>query len=360
MNGEAVEARERPERGVRYFVSEQTTLSALTALTGAVALVVLVLGTLATLSAYGWTPSQSLADGITSGAQLGVLVATIALGLAAAVTGAAIFKRMPSKPSREAAFSGAALGLQAVGLAALYYWFRSGDVETFARNFFEFELLGDFGSRFLRAALNTVILAVAGETIGIALGLILSIFALSSRAVVRAPARVYINFFRGTPLLWQLSFFFFGIALGLRLNLGPYEVAILVLGLNAGAYSAEIFRAGIQSIERGQFEAARSLGMTYFQSLRLVILPQAIRRVIPPLTNEFVILIKDTSLVAFLGLSLSQQELLGTGRDIFQQTFNATPFLASAAGYLVVTLPMIRAVTWLERRMRSGLTGIGA
>ena len=91
-----------------------------------------------------------------------------------------------------------------------------------------------------------------------------------------------------------------------------------------------------------------------------MILPQAIRRVIPPLTNEFVILIKDTSLVAVLGLTLSQQELLATGRDIFSQTFNATPFLIAAAGYLAVTLPLIRFVTWLEKRMRSGLTGIGA
>jgi polar amino acid transport system substrate-binding protein len=100
--------------------------------------------------------------------------------------------------------------------------------------------------------------------------------------------------------------------------------------------------------------------MGYFKALRYVILPQAILRVIPPLTNEFVILIKDTSLVAVLGLTLSQQELLAVGRDIFAQTFNATPFLASAAGYLVITLPMIRVVTWLERRLQSGLTGIPA
>jgi His/Glu/Gln/Arg/opine family amino acid ABC transporter permease subunit len=231
---------------------------------------------------------------------------------------------------------------------------------VFARNFLEFEVLAEFWPRFFRAALNTIILALGGEGIGIALGLVLALFALSKRRVVRAPARIYINFFRGTPLLWQLSFFFFGIVLGLRLDLGPFEVAILVLGLNAGAYSAEVFRAGIQSIERGQFEAARSLGMGYFKALRYVILPQAILRVIPPLTNEFVILIKDTSLVAVLGLTLSQQELLAVGRDIFAQTFNATPFLASAAGYLVITLPMIRVVTWLEGRLQSGLTGIPA
>jgi His/Glu/Gln/Arg/opine family amino acid ABC transporter permease subunit len=358
--GSPAEQRERPDRGVGWFVRQQTTASSLAALAGSAALLVLFAGTLTVISAHGWTPSGVLAGAITSPELAAVLIAAAALGLAAAALGGAIFRRMPTKPAREAAISGAVLGLQAAALAGLLLWFRAGDVETFARNFFEFNIIGEYLPRFLRAALNTVILAIAGEGLGIAIGLLVSVFALSARPVVRAPARVYINFFRGTPLLWQLSFFFFGIALGLRLNLGPFEVAILVLGLNAGAYSAEIFRAGIQSIERGQFEAARSLGMSYFAALRLVILPQAIRRVIPPLTNEFVILIKDTSLVAVLGLTLSQQELLATGRDIFSQTFNATPFLIAAAGYLAVTLPMIRFVTWLERRMHSGLTGIGA
>lgn len=358
--GSPLEERKHPERGFRHFVREQTVLSAVTAATGAVSLLVLVAGTIAVTSAIGWTPSQALADAMTSTAQLTVLAAAICLGALATAAGAAFFRRMPTKASRDAAVAGAVLGIQAVALGGLFFWFRSGDVEILARNFFEFELLAEFWPRFVRGAVNTVILALAGEGIGIAIGIVVSVFTISKRPVVRAPARMYINFFRGTPLLWQLQFFFFGIVIGLRLDLGPYEVAILVLGLNAGGYSAEIFRAGIQSIERGQFEAARSLGMGYFEALRLVILPQAFRRVIPPLTNEFVILIKDTSLVVFLGLTLSQQELLSVGRDIYAQTFNATPFLASAAGYLAVTLPMIRAVSWLERRMRSGLTGIGA
>jgi polar amino acid transport system permease protein len=353
-------SRPAPDRGFRYVVREQTPLSAGSALLGAGAIGLLLVGTVAVLTTNGWTPSQQLAQGITSGAQGAVLIAAAVIGVAAVSLGAGIYRRLPSKASREGAVVGAVLGVQAVLLAAFYWWFRAGDVEVFARNFFEFALLGEFWTRFIRAAWNTLVLALSGEAIGIAIGLVLSVFAISTHRVIRAPARLYINFFRGTPLLWQLSFFFFGIALGLRLNLGAYQVAILVLGLNAGAYSAEIFRAGIQAVDRGQFEAARSLGMSYFKALRLVILPQAVRKVIPPLTNEFVILIKDTSLVAFLGLTLEQQELMAVGRDIFSQTFNATPFLATAAGYLAVTLPMIRVVTWLERRMRSGLTGIGA
>jgi His/Glu/Gln/Arg/opine family amino acid ABC transporter permease subunit len=360
MSAEIGVTRRPPDRGFRYTIREQTALSAATASLGTAAMTVFVVGSLAVVSAIGWTPSARLAEAITSDAQSAVLAVAISLGLAAAMVGAAVYRRLPTRSARDGAVVGIALGLQAAGLAGFYWWFRLGDVEVFARNFFEFALLGDFWSRFLRAMVNTVILALSGEAIGIAIGLVLAVFAISTHRVIRAPARVYINFFRGTPLLWQLSFFFFGVALGLRLNFGPYEVAIMVLGLNAGAYSAEIFRAGIQSIERSQFEAARSLGMSYFKALRLVILPQAFRRVIPPLTNEFVILIKDTSLVAVLGLTLSQQELLAVGRDIFRTTFNATPFLASAAGYLAVTLPMIRFVTWLERRLRSGLTGIGA
>ena len=112
------------------------------------------------------------------------------------------------------------------------------------------------------------------------------------------------------------SFAGIGVVPALRLKIPPYWIAILVLGLNLAAYSAEVYRAGIQSIERGQMEASRTLGLSYMQSLQYVVVPQAIRRVIPPLLNEFVILIKDTSLVSVLGLTLSQKELLGVGRTI--------------------------------------------
>jgi polar amino acid transport system permease protein len=351
-------AEARPDRGFRHFLREQNPRSVAIALIGGASLLLLLGGTAMVVTAFGWTPSENIAAALTSPAQGVVLIASLVLGAVAVALGWRTFRQMPTKASREASIGGAVLGLQS-GVASLFLlWFRAGRVDVFARNFFEFEVVGRFWTRFVRGAVNTVVLAFGGESIGIALGLILAVFALSSRVTVRAPARTYINFLRGTPLLWQLQFFFFGVVLGLRLGLSPYQAAILVLGLNAGAYSAEIFRAGIQSIDRGQFEAARSLGMSYFQALRYTILPQAIRRVIPPLMNEFVILIKDTSLVAVLGLTFSQRELMSVGRNLYSLTFNATPFLASAAGYLVVTLPMIRFVTWLERKLRSGLTGI--
>jgi His/Glu/Gln/Arg/opine family amino acid ABC transporter permease subunit len=211
---------------------------------------------------------------------------------------------------------------------------------------------------FARGAQNTLVLSGAGAALGFILGLVLALFAMSKRAVVRAPARVYINFFRGTPLIWQISFAGIGLVPALRLNLSMYTIAILVLGLNLAAYSAEVYRSGIQSLERGQIEASRSLGLSYFQSMRYVIVPQAIRRVIPPLLNEFVILIKDTALVSVLGLTLAQRELLGIGRNLYSSTFDATAWLGAAAGYLIITLPLIRVVTIVEKRMRSGLTSV--
>jgi len=193
---------------------------------------------------------------------------------------------------------------------------------------------------------------------------------MSKRAVVRAPARVYINFFRGTPLIWQLSVFYFGFAIGLgirpAIDVGPiqlsapYTIAVIVFILNTGAYAAEVFRAGIQSIERGQLEAARSLGMSYPQAMRYAVIPQAVRRVIPPLMNEFVILIKDTSLVLILGLATGELELYTTAREGYSDTFNASFYTAAAIGYLAITLPSIWAVNRLERRLRSGLVGVGA
>ncbi len=344
---------------IRDWFADQTPLSLATATVGAISLSLVLVGSFVLLWTGGLIPDAQVLATITSSPQAALLYVGIVLGALALAAGAATYRRMPTKASREAAIAGAALAVQTLIFSGILLWFRSGEnVDRFVRQFLRFELLKEFASQFVTGAKNTLILALSGEGLGIAIGLALSLLVLSRRAVVRAPARTYINFFRGTPLIWQLSFFFFGLVLGLRLDLTAYQVAILVLGLNAGAYSAEVFRAGIQSIERGQMEAARSLGMSYFQAMRFAILPQAIRRVIPPLTNEFVILIKDTALVVVLGLTFGERELLSVGRDAYSETFNATPFLGSAAGYLIVTLPMIRVVTWLERRLRSGLAGV--
>jgi polar amino acid transport system permease protein len=367
-----------PDRGIRYFAAQQNRWSWAILGVGILSLLLLFGGTILVLNAHGWTqqcaegvertvcsPTDPLTRGLV-GWELGwVAFASIVVGVISAAA-ASFFvwaRKAPNKHSREAAIAGAVLGGQAVVLAAVLLWFRGSDVARFSRNFLDIRLLGEFIPRFASGAKNTLILSIAGAALGFVLGLVIALFSMSKRAVLRAPARLYINFFRGTPLIWQLSFAGLGVVTAMRLDFfsgtsGPYKVAIAVLGLNLAAYSAEVYRAGIQSLERGQIEAARTLGLSYFQSMRYVIIPQAIRRVIPPLTNEFVILIKDTSLVVVLGLAFSQKELLGTGRDIYNSTFNATAWLGSAAGYLIITMPMIRLVTYLERRMRSGLTTV--
>ena len=132
----------------------------------------------------------------------------------------------------------------------------------------------------------------SGAALGFGLGLILALFSMSKRSVVRAPPGSTSTSSAERPLIWQMAFAGIGFVPALRLNLDMYTIAILVLGLNLAAYSAEVYRSGIQSLERGQIEAARTVGLTYFQAMQYVVVPQAIRRVIPPLLNEFVILIK--------------------------------------------------------------------
>jgi His/Glu/Gln/Arg/opine family amino acid ABC transporter permease subunit len=364
-----------------------------TLIVGALALALVVLGTIgaeiyaniqggpitaecreAGLSHYVPSPNPALpgkgiqgAEGICtivstarSSVETTILVAAIVLGAVAITVGLFTYRRMDTRRKRSNAITGAILGILAVAVALFALWTRSGHgMITFVKNELNFTLINGVWVRaFLTGAKNTILLALGGEIGGIAIGLVLAMLSLSPKRAVRAPARVYVNFFRGTPLIWQLAFFYFGISLGLGLNFSSYTVALLVFALNTGAYASEVFRAGIQSIERGQLEAARGLGLSYLQSMRYVVIPQAVRRVIPPLMNEFVILIKDTALVVILGLTLGQRELFSVGQDGYAATFNGTFLVATAIGYLLVTLPLIRVVTALERRLRSGLVGI--
>jgi polar amino acid transport system permease protein len=356
-----LERRDRERREREHLWANQTGISLATFLLGAVSLGVVVVGSIWLLLAGGVVPSESLVATINSPTQGLILYLAIALGGLAFTAAVFSYKFMPTKVAREASVIGGALGVQAIVLAAVYLLFRTGDPEIFVRNFVDIEQLRGLGDAFIRGALNTLILAFGGQLLGMVIGLTLAMLALSKRAVIRAPARLYINFFRGTPLLWQLLFISTVMIVGFGLfRRDPYPVAIIILGLNQGGYSAEVFRAGVQSVEWGQLEAARSLGMSYSQAMRYAILPQAIRRVIPPLMNEFVILIKDTSLVAVLGLTFVQRELLAAGRDAVLETGNSTAYLGTALGYLVVTLPLIRLVTWAESKLRSGLVGVGA
>ncbi|HEX2296186.1 MAG TPA: amino acid ABC transporter permease [Actinomycetota bacterium] len=351
---------DKPVRDLAWLREQSQPLSLAAFGLGVLSLAAVILGTAVVLLMHGLTPYENVVRGFKSAEMTGVGVWAVGLGVAASALGWGTFRRMPTKVSREEAVAGAVLGAQAAVLGAVVLWFSEGDVDVFAFNFFNFEGPNQQLDAFLTGAKNTLVLALSSELLGILLGLVLAIFAISKRAVVRAPARVYINFFRGTPLLWQLSFIGIGIPLGLGVDISTYTAGIIALSLNMGAYSAEVFRAGIQSIERGQLEAARGLGMSYGQAMRYSIVPQAVRRVIPPLMNEFVILVKDTSLVVFVGLAAGERELLSVASQGFGNTFNATFFIYAALGYLAICLPAIRLVNAVERRMRSGLVGVTA
>jgi polar amino acid transport system substrate-binding protein len=177
-------------------------------------------------------------------------------------------------------------------------------------------------------------------------GLLFAFMKMADFAPLRWIAAAYINVIRGTPLFLQIFIAFIGLRIaGIR---APDAVtAVLVLALNSSAYLAEIFRAGIQSIHRGQFEAASSLGMTYWQAMLHVIIPQTVKRVLPTMTSEFILLFKDTSLLAAVGIF----ELMMYGQNMVSRSANLTPFMVAAAYYLIVTVPLINWVGRLERKL---------
>ncbi|AIY17242.1 amino acid ABC transporter permease [Pimelobacter simplex] len=192
---------------------------------------------------------------------------------------------------------------------------------------------------------------------GLALGLLLALMRLSPVAPYRWLATAYIEFFRGLPALVVMVFMATGlpIAFGWTPPGGLVGAGLIGLILVAGAYMAETLRAGIQAVPKGQTEAARSLGMRPGATTVRVVLPQAFRIVIPPLTNEFVLLIKDTALLFLLGAAADQRELTSVARDFLSSgpsTGTATSLIQAAILYLVITLPLTQLVAWLERRQR--------
>ncbi len=203
----------------------------------------------------------------------------------------------------------------------------------------------------LRGALVTLQLTALSVILGLVGGSVLGIVRLSKILPLRWAARAYIDFFRGTPLLVQIFMIYFGLPaifqeLGFDFNLNRWVAAIIALSLNSAAYIAEIVRAGIQSIELGQSEAAESLGMSYTQIMRYIIFPQALRRMLPPLGNEFISMLKDTSLVAVIGF----EELFRNGQLIVAGNYRSFEiYFAVAVIYLVLTIFSSQVFSRLEQ-----------
>ena len=227
--------------------------------------------------------------------------------------------------------------------------FDPGDfsLETIRESYLDFGLVFENADAILQAVLVTVLLAFFAEALGVVLGLVFALLKISRFRILSFPAQLYIDVFRGTPLLVQIIFIYFATPLiGLRFE-SLFFAGLTALTLNSAAYVAEIFRSGIQSIDKGQMEAGRASGLSYGQTMRYIVVPQAFRRVIPPLTNEFVVIIKDTSIVSVIGL----EELLRAARVLQSATANATPLVVAALIYLAICLPLIYLANGLERRL---------
>lgn len=213
---------------------------------------------------------------------------------------------------------------------------------------FSWQLIVDSLPVLLQGAWVTIKLTFVSVIIGIILGTILGIIRITKNPL-RYLAGAYVDFIRGTPLMVQIFIIYYGVPNLIRGPVPTYVAAIVALGLNSSAYVAEIVRSGIQGIEKGQSEAALSLGLSSSQTMRYIVLPQAFRKIVPPLGNEFIALLKDSSLVNVIAL----EELTRKGQILVGRTFR--PFeiwFAVAILYLIMTVTISRIVSVLERKLK--------
>jgi glutamine transport system permease protein len=194
----------------------------------------------------------------------------------------------------------------------------------------------------------TIVITAVGLGVGFLLGIASGLMKISQNALIRKLAGVYIESIRGTPLMVQVMFIYFGLPLAIGMRIPPAIAGISAIGINSGAYIAEIVRGAFQSIERGQTEAGRSIGLTRFQTMLYVIWPQAFKRMIPPLGNQFIISLKDTSLLVVVGVG----ELTRTGQEIIAANFRAFEiWLAVAVMYLAMTMSIAKVLNVVEKRL---------
>ncbi|MBL6277900.1 amino acid ABC transporter permease [Micromonospora fiedleri] len=235
-------------------------------------------------------------------------------------------------------------------------------LRTLWETFFDWESMREALPEMITVGLpNTLILAVTAALLGSALGIVLAVAGISRTRWLRWPARVWTDVFRGLPAAATILLIGVGLApLGMQVwGPNPYPLGILALSLIASAYIGEIFRSGIQSVEATQLEAARALGFSWGEAMRRVIIPQGIRRILPAWVNQLIALIKDSSLVYFLGLLASQRELFRIGQDYAANTGNQSALLLAGLFYLVLTVPLTHFVNWIDRRLRHGRPATG-
>jgi len=202
----------------------------------------------------------------------------------------------------------------------------------------------------LIGAVMTLKITAISVLMGLIIGTFVGMGRLSRRKIINIPSSIYVEFLRGTPLLVQIFLIYFGLP-SLGLNLEAFPAAVIALGINSGAYVAEIVRAGIQSVPKGQYEAARSLGMSHTMAMRYVILPQAFRNILPALGNEFIALLKDSSLVSVIGIT----ELMKSGQIVISRTFASFSIYGGVALiYFAMTFTLSRIVRYTEKKLAIG------
>lgn len=234
-------------------------------------------------------------------------------------------------------------------------WVEAWNSNTFLRLFFNPVLIVSSLPVIFSGFLMALAIVLVAFPVAIPFGFCFALMRISKSRILRGLAGVYVNLIRGTPAFLQIYIAFFGLPLA-GINIDNYLLGVIVMAMNSAAYLCEIFRAGIQSIPKGQTEAARSLGMSALQTMVYIIVPQTFRNVIPTLTSEFILLYKDTSLLAAVGV----MEIVMYAKTIVATTGSITPYVVAALFYLVVTLPLARLVTMLEARLMGATTGTNA
>jgi polar amino acid transport system permease protein len=213
---------------------------------------------------------------------------------------------------------------------------------------FRFDIIVEYLPFLLKGALLTIGISLLSIALGSIFGLGVGLARMSNSRILRLSFSGYINFFRGTPLYVQILMVHFGLVPLFYGETNAIMAAVVALSLNSAAYTAEIFRAGIQSIDKGQSEAAISLGMTKFQAMRHIILPQAIRRMIPPFGNEFIVLVKDSSLIAII----AAPEIMYWSNAMRGQYYRVwEPYLTAAVIYFILTYSLNKLLMYIEKKV---------
>ncbi len=215
---------------------------------------------------------------------------------------------------------------------------------------FNFELVVQSFPLLMYGVLMTLKITSLSVGIGLIIGLLLSVARLSTVKLARWFAIAYVEIIRGTPLLVQIFIIYFALPSLIHHRVDAYYAAVAACGINSGAYVAEILRAGLQSVDKGQMEAGRSLGLSWFQTMKEIIVPQAFKNVIPALGNEFIAMLKDSSLVSVIGY----EELMRSGQLIIARTYATTEIWSVVALlYLIMTFTISRIVGYIERRLNN-------